>query len=145
MAPRLNAVWLSIPPESRPQGQGKTAVCSQTARAVSEALSRVVWKSVEVSKSVLISESELACAAVVLRSVPGAGTLFALEFASAKGSAAMQAGVVGGVERSLRVGDRQGIAINLKFADRPRGDLILSRRTQICHFGEPPVSIDSNE
>ena len=66
------------------------------------------------------------------------------KFAFAKRSAAMQAGIVDGVESSVHVGDRQSLAIHLKFANGPRWDLIFSRRTQKCHFSKPPVSIHSN-
>jgi hypothetical protein len=52
----------------------------------------------------------------------------------------MEASVVNGVEGSVDVGDGQGAAVDLKFADGTRGDFIFSRRTQKRHFWKPPRS-----
>src|SRR4029077_17162308 len=75
---------------------------------------------------------------VVLPAVPRAGDHFALQLALAERSAAMEAGVVNGVEGSVDIGDGQGAAVDLKFADGTRGDFIFSRRTQKRHFWKPP-------
>src|ERR1700730_1870890 len=77
---------------------------------------------------------------VVLPAVPGAGDHLALELAFAERSAAMEASVVNGVEGSVDVGDGQGATVDLKFADRARGNFIFSRRTQKRHFWKPPRS-----
>src|SRR5437879_11805850 len=90
-------------------------------------------------------QGDFAGAYVILPAMPRAGDHFALQLALAERSATMQAGVVNGVESSVHIGDSQGRAVDLKFADGPRGNLIFSRRTQKRHFREPPVSLSSND
>jgi len=61
-------------------------------------------------------KGSLAGADVILPAVPGAGDHFALQLAFAQRSAAMQAGVVNGVESSADVRDSQGRAVDLKLS-----------------------------
>src|SRR5712692_9849477 len=74
---------------------------------------------------------------VVLPAVPRAGDGFVFELTLAQRPAAVQAGVVDRVELAVHVGQRDGLAIHLEFADGPGGDFVFLRGTQESHAFTP--------